>query len=58
MSPLTPASSQAQLAPRYELPSEGREVHKQPVELNVTEIEAPLPLNIMKRRSGSKDEKS
>jgi hypothetical protein len=44
MSPLTPAALQA--VPRYELPSEGREVPKQPVELTVTEV--PAPLNIVK----------
>jgi hypothetical protein len=43
MTPLTPA---LQATPRYELPSEGREIPKQPVELNVNEI--PTPLKIIK----------
>jgi hypothetical protein len=41
MTPLTPA---LQPTPRYELPSEGREIQKQPVELNVNEIPAPLKI--------------
>jgi hypothetical protein len=48
MSPLTPAVSQA---PRYELPSDGREIQKQPVELTVEEVNIPAPLNIVKAYS-------
>ena len=51
ISPLTPAVSQS--GPRYELPSEGREIPKQPVELTVSEV--PAPLNIVK--GYPKDEK-
>jgi hypothetical protein len=42
VTPLTPAPLQS--TPRYELPSEGREITKQPVELNVNEIPAPLKI--------------
>jgi hypothetical protein len=45
MSPLTPAAAQAT---RYELPSDGREVQKQPAELTVEEVKVPAPLNIVK----------
>ena len=41
VTPLTPAFP----APRYELPSEGREIPKPPVELSVEEI---APLKIIK----------
>jgi hypothetical protein len=53
MSPLTPAASQS--TPRYELPSEGREVPKKPAELTVSEVPAPAPLNIIKAYSKEED---
>lgn len=44
--PMTPSTPGFLHSPRYELPSEGREIPKPPVELNVTEV--PAPLNIVK----------
>jgi hypothetical protein len=53
MSPLTPAASRS--TPRYELPSEGREVFKQPAELTVSDVPTPAPLNIIKAYSKEED---
>ncbi|KAE9365146.1 hypothetical protein N431DRAFT_549428 [Stipitochalara longipes BDJ] len=54
VSPSTPAVSQS--IRRYELPSEGREIPKQPVELTVNEVTAvPAPLNIIKSYSKAED---
>ncbi|PMD31707.1 hypothetical protein L207DRAFT_640540 [Hyaloscypha variabilis F] len=54
MGPLTPAASRS--VQRYELPSEGREIPKQPVELTNNEVPAaPPPPDIVKSYSKGED---
>ncbi len=53
MAPLTLAELQPNS--RYELSADAREIPKRPLELGVTEVPVPPPLNIVKEKEKEKE---